>query len=138
MTAQLEVPPGFEPHDRSSPLTDPWEPIYRRTTETAVILGVRIREAHCNRRGFAHGGLISALSDNAMGLSCGRQLGGAASLVTVRLSVDFLASAQVGQWLQIETTFVKPGATLCFTQAFLTADGAPCARADAVFRVVKR
>lgn len=138
MTAQLEVPPGFEPHDRSSPLTDPWEPIYRRTTDAAVILGVRIREAHCNRRGFAHGGLISALADNAMGLSCGRQLGGAASLVTVRLSVDFLASAQVGQWLQIETTFVKPGSTLCFTQAFLTANGAPCARADAVFRVVKR
>lgn len=34
--------------------------------------------------------------------------------------------------------FVKPGGTLCFTQSFVTADGQPCARANAVFRVVRK
>ena len=43
-----------------------------------------------------------------------------------------------GQWLEFDTVFVKPGSTLCFAQAFVTADGQPCARADAVFRVVGR
>ena len=25
-----DIPDGFEPHFRKSPLTDPWEPLYRR------------------------------------------------------------------------------------------------------------
>jgi acyl-coenzyme A thioesterase PaaI-like protein len=133
-------PEGFQPHSRKSPLTGPWEPIYNRTTQDRVVLGLRAGPAHTNSRGMVHGGLISALADNAMGLSCMQVLserGGpaASGLLTVSLSVDFLGSAQVGQWLEFDTVFVKPGGTLCFTQAFVTADGRPCARADAVFRV---
>ncbi|MET0271504.1 MAG: PaaI family thioesterase [Phenylobacterium sp.] len=133
----LNAPPGFVRHDRRSPLTDPWEPLWSRLAGDVVVLGLRVADAHCNSRGFVHGGLISALADNAMGLACGRRAG-QPGMVTVSLSVDFLASAQKGQWLEFDTVFVKPGATLCFTQAFVTADGQPCARADAVFRVVTR
>jgi uncharacterized protein (TIGR00369 family) len=129
------VPDGFERHFRTSPLTDPWEPIYSRKTETALVLGLHLRKEHCNSRGFAHGGLISALADNAMGLSCGLALGGA-RLVTVNLTVDYLGTAQVGAWLEIEPTFVRSGKTICFAQAFVTADAASIARANAVFRVM--
>ena len=129
-------PPGFEPHDRKSPLTEPWEPLYSRKAERAVVLGLRAGPAHTNSRGFVHGGLIGALADNAMGLSCGRTLNHTGGLVTVNLNVDFLASALEGQWLEFDTVFVKPGRTLCFAQAFVTADGQPCARANAVFKVV--
>lgn len=138
MEALLDAPAGFERHDRKSPLTDPWEPLWRRLSGDTVVLGLRAGAAHTNSRGFVHGGLISSLADNAMGLSCARKLGDGASLVTVNLTVDFLGSALAGQWLEFDTVFVKPGGTLCFTQAFVTADGQPCARANAVFRVVKR
>jgi acyl-coenzyme A thioesterase PaaI-like protein len=138
MEAILDVPEGFERHDRKSPVTNPWEPLYRRFSGDTVILGLRAGAAHTNSRGFVHGGLISTLADNAMGLSCARRLGDLASLVTVNLTVDFLGSALTGQWLEFDTVFVKPGGTLCFTQAFVTADGQPCARANAVFRVVKK
>jgi uncharacterized protein (TIGR00369 family) len=138
MEAALDIPLGFEPHNRKSAVTDPWEPIYRRETDGAVVLGLRAAPNHCNGRGFVHGGLLSALADNAMGLSCVQRLGEVSSLVTVNLTLDFLASAQVGQWLEFDTVFVKPGGTLCFTQAFVTADGQPCARANAVFRVVRK
>jgi acyl-coenzyme A thioesterase PaaI-like protein len=130
-------PPGFAPHDRKSPLTDPWEPLFSRKAGDAVVLGLRAGPAHTNSRGFVHGGLISALADNAMGLSCARKLGTAGGLVTVSLSVDFLAAAAIGQWLEFDTVFVKPGSTLCFAQAFVTAGGQPCARAGAVFRVLR-
>ena len=136
MEGSLSAPPGFSRHDRRSPLTDPWEPLYRRDAGDSVVLGLRVGDAHTNSRGFVHGGLISALADNAMGLSCGRRTG-YPSLVTVSLSVDFLASALKGQWLEFDTVFVKPGSTLCFAQAFVTADGQPCAKANAVFRVVR-
>lgn len=132
------IPPGFARHYRQSPVTDPWEPIYSRKTDEAVILGLTAEAAHCNSRGFVHGGLISALADNAMGLSCARRLGDEASLVTVNLTLDFLGSAQIGQWLEFTTVFVKPGGTLSFTQAFVTADGEACARANAVFRMIRK
>ena len=132
------LPAGFDRHYRQSPLTDPWEPLYSRKTEGAVVIGLEATAAHTNSRGFVHGGLISALADNAMGLSCSRRLEDQSSLVTVNLTLDFLGSAKIGQWLEFDTIFVKPGATLCFAQAFVTADGEPCARANAVFRVVKK
>ncbi len=138
MAEVLNVPTGFARHDRQSPLTDPWEPLYRRLSGNVIVLGLRAGPAHTNSRGFVHGGLISALADNAMGLSCAHQLGDGASLVTVNLSVDFLGAAHIGQWLEFDTVFIRPGATLCFAQAFAAADGQPCARANAVFRVVRR
>ena len=134
----LAIPAGFDRHYRQSPLTDPWEPLYSRKTDGAVVLGLEVTKAHTNSRGFVHGGLISALADNAMGLSCGHRLGDGARLVTVNLTLDFLASAQIGQWLEFDTIFVKPGGSLCFAQAFVTADGEPCARANAVFKVVRK
>ena len=133
-----QVPAGFERHYRKSPLTDPWEPLYSRKAERAVLLGLMVGEAHCNSRGLAHGGLISALADNAMGLSCGQAMGGDASFVTVSLAVDFLDSARPGQWLQVEPTVIKTGGTLAFAQCLVTADAQPCARANATFRLVKR
>ena len=137
-TDSLGPPPGFAPHDRKSPLTDPWEPLYSRKADRAVVLGLIAGPQHTNSRGFVHGGLIGALADNAMGLSCGRVCGDLSGLLTVSLGVDFLGSALQGQWLEFDTVFVKPGGTLCFTQAFVTADGQPCARANAVFRVVRK
>jgi uncharacterized protein (TIGR00369 family) len=129
------VPAGFERHFRQSPLTDPWEPLYSRRTPEAVHIGLRAGKPHTNSRGFVHGGLISALADNAMGLSCSQAgEGRVTGLVTVNLAVDFLGSATVGQWIEIEPTVVRMGSTLCFAQARITADGEPCARANATFR----
>src|SRR3954471_4868816 len=100
MTATA-IPEGFEPLFRKSPLTEPWEPLYSKRTDKAVIIGLRLAKPHTNGRGLIHGGLIAALADNAMGHSCGQQMGGASSLVTISLALDFIGSAQVGQWLAV-------------------------------------
>jgi len=131
------IPDGFARHFRQSPLTDPWEPIYSKPTADAVVIGLRLAPPHTNSRGLAHGGLITALADNAMGLSCGVKLGDGARLVTASLSIDFVGPAQVGQWLQVETEVIKTGRTLCFAQCLVTVDGVPCARANATFSVAK-
>ena len=131
------VPPGFARHFRQSPLTEPWEPLYSRRTATAVVIGLRLATAHTNSRGFAHGGLIGALADNAMGLSCAHRLNNpVGGLVTISLAVDFLGRGIVGQWLEFDTTFIKPGRAICFAQSFVTADGETIARASASFRVL--
>jgi uncharacterized protein (TIGR00369 family) len=139
MTAiDTEIPEGFEQQTRQSPLTDPWEPIYSKQTPDALVLGLRLAKPHTNARGFAHGGLIAALTDKAMGHSCAHKMRGAHSLVTVGMAIDFISSAQIGQWLTVETDVIKTGSTLCFAQCFVTADGVTIARANGTFRVVKK
>jgi uncharacterized protein (TIGR00369 family) len=133
-----EIPQGFELQSRRSPLTDPWEPIYSRQTPDALVLGLRLATAHTNARGFAHGGLIAALTDKAMGHSCTYKMGGTHSLVTVNMSIDFISSAQIGQWLTVETDVIKTGSTLCFAQCSVKADDGIIARANGTFRVVKK
>jgi uncharacterized protein (TIGR00369 family) len=139
MTATTtDIPAGFEPQSRPSPLTDPWEPIYSKLTPDALILGLRLARPHTNARGFVHGGLIAALTDKAMGHSCGHKMGGAHSLVTVSMAIDFISSAQIGQWLTVETEVIKTGSTLCFAQCFVRADDVVIARANGTFRVVPK
>ena len=134
MTA-TDIPEGFERQSRRSPLTDPWEPIYSKQTPDAIILGLRLTTAHTNARGFVHGGLIAALTDKAMGHSCGHKMRGVHSLVTVSMSIDFVSSAQIGQWLTGETDAIKTGSTICFAQCLVKADDVVIARANATFRV---
>jgi len=100
-------PEGFAPHFRKSPVTDPWEPLYSRKTDGVVQLGLQIRQAHCNSRGLPHGGVIAALADNAMGLSCAAALPSSGGLVTVSLSIDYLGSSRLGQWLQFEPRVLR-------------------------------
>lgn len=133
-------PDGFTLHTRKSPLTDPWEPLYAQVLEDRFRIGLEVRAVHANSRGMLHGGLIAALVDNAMGLSCGQVLAAqaiaASGLVTVSLNVDYLGLAQLGQWLVFDTHFVKPGKALCFAEAGVTADGVAIARARASFKVL--
>src|ERR1700730_11574659 len=132
------IPDGFEPHFRQSPLTDPWEPLYSKRTDKAVIMGLRLARPHTNARGLIHGGLIAALADNAMGYSCAHQMGWASSLVTIGLAVDFIGTAQVGQWLAVEPEVIKTGSTICFAQSLIKADEVVIARANGTFRVVPK
>lgn len=141
MTA-ADIPDGFERHFRTSPFTNPWEPLYSRQEARKVIIGVRLDERHCNSRGFVHGGLIASLADNAMGLSTGAALRAEGrdsikGLVTVSLTTDYLDSAQTGSWLEVDTHFVKTGGSLCFTDCLVLADGEPVARASASFKLLR-
>src|ERR1700754_2413776 len=135
-----DIPAGFEPHFRSSPVTDAWAPLYAKRLDRAVHIGLRLAKAHTNGRGLIHGGLIAALSDNAMGYSCAQAMGWdtGKSLVTVNLSVDFIGSASIGQWLSIEPEVIKTGSTICFAQSLIKADGVVIARANGTFRVVPK
>jgi uncharacterized protein (TIGR00369 family) len=132
----LQPKAGFTLHTRSSPLTRPWEPIFVKQTDSAVILALRVDEPHLNSRGFAHGGLLACLADNAMGLSCAAALGGA-RLLTVNLTTDYISVARPGQWLEFVTTYLKCGRSLCFAQAFVRADDSVCARVNAVFQIAQ-
>jgi acyl-coenzyme A thioesterase PaaI-like protein len=137
-----QIPAGYSRHFRASPLTDPWEPLYSKAENGAILLALRIRQPHCTSRGFAHSGLISALADNAMGLSLdetlrrtqGKEPG---ALVTVGLALDFLGAAKVGQWLEVTPRVLRAGGSLGFVDCLVRADDQPVARGNATFRIFR-
>lgn len=135
----MSIPDGYERHARRSPLTDPWEPLYARTSDSAVNLAVEIRDVHCNSRGTAHGGLLATLADNAMGLSAiavARSAGAAPQgIVTINLSLDFLDAAKPGEWLRVEPTVLRAGRTLAFVECRLRCGERLVARGNATFHL---
>jgi uncharacterized protein (TIGR00369 family) len=133
-----QVLDGFKRHFRQSPATDPWEPLWSKASGGGFTLALHVADAHCNARGLLHGGIISALADNAMGLSCVMASDNAFSLVTVSLSLDFLGMAKVGAWLEFVAKPTKIGRTMCFASVEAIADGKIIARATGVFQIVPR
>jgi uncharacterized protein (TIGR00369 family) len=133
------APTGFELFTRPSPLLDPWRPLYASQRDDRIIIGVRLREPHTNSRATAHGGLIAALADQAMGMSCGVRLRAegiaASNLWTTSLTIDYLGAAKIGQWLVFDTTFARVGKTVCHAEIDIRADENTIARGRAAFRV---
>jgi len=101
-------------------------------------MGLRLAGPHTNSRGLIHGGLIASLADNSMGYSCGQAMGWTTSFVTVSLAVDYIGSAQIGQWLAVECEVIRTGSTLCFAHSLIKADNVVIARANGTFRVVPK
>lgn len=133
------IPEGYVPHFRKSAFTDPWEPLYSHVLPHQISLGTVLREAHCNSRGIIHGGFISAIADNAMGLSCAQMMKAEGremkNLVTVNLSVDFTGMAKVRDWIATDSEVVKLGGSLGFVRCQMKTRDTIVARANATFKI---
>ncbi len=137
----------FTPHERSSPVTDPWRPIYASTVGGTFRLAIVLGKQHCNGRGMLHGGVIAALMDNAMGLTLGLALKAAGEnaperahakgIVTTSLSVDYIGVAELGQWIEIKPRVVNLGRGSGVVDALVAVDDQTIARANASFRILR-
>ena len=138
--AVATVPTDYKTFTRTSPLTTPWMPLYRKRSERSVYLGTILREVHCNSRGLVHGGFIAALADNTMGYTAGQAMRAdgrkITSLVTINLAVDYLGSAKLGQWMSWEPDLLKATRSVAFVTALIKADGSLVARANATFKII--
>lgn len=130
-----DVPAGFEPSARTGPFFDLIGPIYTRTDERGILLGLRARTEHCNARGFVHAAILTALLDVVCGRNCRERAFSEANLVTVNLNVDCIAPAQNGDWLEASATVTRVGRRLAFADGRVDADAKTVAKASAVFAV---
>ncbi len=128
-----QVPEGFSPSERTGPFFDLIGPIYTREDERGIELGLRVREEHCNARGFVHAAVLSALLDVVAGRNCVLAGGDQQHFVTVNLNVDFIAAARNGNWLSATARVTRVGRKLAFADAIVEADGKPVAKASVVF-----
>jgi len=112
-------------------------PLYcRRVGGDRLHLGFRVEERHCNPMGIAHGGMLVTFADMQLPFGA-RYQGGLPDnfLPTINLSVDFLAPAKLGAWVEGETEVLRRTKNLVFAQCTVTADGEPCLRASGIFKI---
>ena len=70
MSIPTQIPAGFVPLFRASPVLDLNGPIFSRGQGAALELGLRVAEKHCNARGTVHGGILAMLADVALVFNC--------------------------------------------------------------------
>ena len=131
----MDVPDGFAPLFRTSPVLDLIGPIYSSGKGRDLVLGLRVAHKHCNARGTIHGGILAALADVALGYSMAFATDPPTGLVTANLSLDFAGTAKVGDWIEVRTDVQKQGARLAFANCFIAVEGERIVRASAVFLV---
>lgn len=133
MTA--DVPAGFRPSKRTGPFFDMIGPVYTRTGERGILLGLRARTDHCNARGSVHAAVLAALLDVVCGRNCAASMPSPTNLLTVSLTVDYVAAAYDGDWLEASATVARAGRRLAFADGRVDVAGKPVAKASAVFAV---
>lgn len=142
MSIPTDIPEGFRLEQRIQPHTFGGlvGPFYSRRQGNDLSLGLRIEGRHCNSRGTCHGGLLATLADMALGYSCalaGSADGAKGNFVTVDLSVQYLASTHVGDWVQSDVTVLGSGSRTRSATGHLLANGKPVVRISANFRMAR-
>jgi len=132
------IPEGYEPIFRSSPFIDLIGPVYCLKESGGWRIGLRAEDKHCNQRGGVHGGVFTTLADIALGYNAAFQSEPPTPLVTVNLSVDYIGSAQLGDWLKVVVDVPKVGRQNGFASAYFFVGDKRVARASAVFSVIAR
>lgn len=98
------IPTGFQPVEFNSAYENRIGPIYARKQGKSLRLGLQMAKKHCNSLGIAHGGLLATLAD--IGLAWGVVLdrGDGMRATTISLNLDYVSSAQVGDWIEVHIT----------------------------------
>lgn len=138
--AQASVPAGFEPLAAGGPYFRALGPIHMRpyAGRPGAVIALRVAESHLNVQGFTHGGMLATLADGALGINIALARGRGGGQVTVSLSVDYLASARVGDWLEAHVTVTRMGRRLAYASCDLRVGERQVLRSSAVFAFVDR
>jgi uncharacterized protein (TIGR00369 family) len=131
-----EVPHGFEPIFRSSPFLELLGPLYNQKTGDGLIIALRAQEKHCNARGIVHGGVLSSLADISLGYNAAFSGKDPVPLVTSSLTIDYVSSAKIGDWIETKTDVQKVGRNVAFANCYFIVNSTRIARASAVFSVL--
>lgn len=139
-TLHAEVPEGFRPFRYGGPsYFQTLGPLYaRERPDGLLVLGLRLSTAHCNRLGIPHGGMLATLADGALGINLHRARHDGPTMVTVNLSLDYLAAAREGEWLEAHVTPRRLGRQLAFGDCVLRVGDREVLRATGIFAAVPR
>lgn len=94
----FEIPQGYVPLEWRRGFVRQIGPLYRRQQGEGYTMAFRVEDHHTNGMSNAHGGMLMSFADMAWGHVVSVET--SSYWVTVRLTLDFLASARLGDWVE--------------------------------------
>ncbi len=94
----FEIPEGYVALDWRRGFGRQIGPLYRRPLPGGYTMGFRVEDHHTNGMTNAHGGMLMSFADMAWGHIVSVET--SSYWVTVRLTLDFLSSAHLGEWVE--------------------------------------
>jgi acyl-coenzyme A thioesterase 13 len=129
----MDIPDGFEPLARSSPVSELIGPVYSKGTGASLIIGIRVSAKLCNIRGTMHGGMVATVADMALGYALAWSSEVPTPMVTASLTIDYAGTAQAGDWIESRVDIQKKGAKLAFANCYIVKGEHRIAHASGVF-----
>jgi len=135
----VEVPEGFRETSIPSPFIVANGPLYHKVQDGFLLMGFRVEARHTNAADGLHGGMLMSFVDMQLNSALNYQLDTAKFIPTVALTVDFIAPAQIGDWVQGRTEVLKRGRSTIFCDGrVILEDGTLIARASGIFKIANR
>ena len=122
------------PHDTFESGVGPF--YYKRDENNRVVCRFIAEPRHMNGGGFMHGGCFLTFADYSCFAISEEYTQGPS--VTVNLSGDFLASAQVGDVMEATGEVTRAGGRLIYVRGLITANGTPALSFTSVITRVNR
>lgn len=117
----MAIPSGFEPADFTPGFLDHGGPYYLGPAVEGVrpsaprIVGLMICPHHINYQDAAHGGVISTFADVALSHAVYDAERPRLAPSTVTLTVNYLAGARLGDWLEARVRIDQLGGRTAYT-----------------------
>ena len=134
--ADLAPPEGFTRSLRRGPFSEHNGPIFHREVGETPVQGFRVLKRHCNGLGIVHGGMLASFVDGLLGhavSSTAKRPG-----VTIHLSLDYLAMARAGEWIEGEARVTRLTRDVAFAEARAHVGERDLVRASGVFKLMER
>jgi uncharacterized protein (TIGR00369 family) len=137
---ESSVPFGFKPLQAGGPYMQFNGPLYGRLVQSKgqkkALIGFRVESRHTNPTGACHGGMLASMADMMAAICVPYQTDLPRHFFpTISLQMDFLAPAQLGDWVQAETEILRTTRNLVFTQGLLTVKDQLVLRVSAIYKV---
>jgi uncharacterized protein (TIGR00369 family) len=111
--------------------------LWSRSTGDEHLVGMIVEPRHSNNHlGTVHGGVLMTLADLGLGIGVGRALGGPAC-VTISLQTQFVATAQIGEFLVCRPEVVRRSKSLVFVRGLICVDDRIVASSDGIWKVLE-
>jgi uncharacterized protein (TIGR00369 family) len=136
VSMSANIPDGFRPLKFNVGFLEAVGPLYGRWDGERLLMGFRVEPRHCNPGQVAHGGMLATFADMFIPIAARMQSKADVGFApTVNLTLDYLAPATLGSWVEGRADFLRSGKSLFFAQGLATADDVLCLRASAIFKV---
>ena len=116
------------------PFTQRIGPIYSKLAGTNQFkLGFLVDESHLNIERVVHGGMLSTVADQAIGINVAHANSQANDVLTMHLSIDFISPAVLGDWVEATVTLSKTSGRVRFGNCELKVGERLVLKASAIF-----